>query len=197
MRNARLTEPGGRIELKLRKVSQLFHTLDASPFRESDLALEAEEYIVNWALELPKTAPIEIGIHLPPDEFSQSSASDIAAAIRDYFVLRSDAVSREMRELFKTGRLSLLIALVVLSFCLLLAWRIASLDEGPVSRIVQESFVILGWVAIWKPCDIFLYSWPPMARRRKLLRRLSEAAVTVDGDGPPSDGQFGTGSRKS
>ena len=27
----------GRIEMKLRKVSQLFSTLDPSPFRESDL----------------------------------------------------------------------------------------------------------------------------------------------------------------
>jgi hypothetical protein len=32
----------GRIEMKLRKVSQLFNTLDPSPFRESDLALQAE-----------------------------------------------------------------------------------------------------------------------------------------------------------
>ncbi len=174
MRNVRLTETGGRIELKLRKVSQLFHTLDPSPFRESDLALEAAEYIVDRALELPETATIEIIIHLPPDEISQSSASDLAAAIRDYFSLRTHAVSKEMRELFKTGRLSLLIALVVLSFCLLLAWQIARLDEGRVSRILQESFVIFGW-------------------RRKLLRRISEAAVTVAGDGPRSDDQPGTG----
>jgi hypothetical protein len=37
----------GRIEMKLRKVSQLFNTLDPSPFRESDLALQTEDYIVS------------------------------------------------------------------------------------------------------------------------------------------------------
>ncbi|HEY6412498.1 MAG TPA: hypothetical protein VIX42_02350 [Edaphobacter sp.] len=180
-----MTESTGRIELKLRKVSQLFHTLDPSPFRESDLSLQAEEYIVDSALELPKTVPIEIVIHLPWDEFSQSSAFDISGAIKSYFGLRSKAVSGEMRELFKVGRLSLVVALLVLSFCLLLAWAIGSgLKEGPVSQILQESFVIFGWVAIWKPADIFLYSWPPIARRRKLLSRLAEATVTVDGDAP-------------
>ena len=184
MRSASATEPG-RIELKLRKVSQLFHTLDPSPFRDSDLALEAEEYIVDRALELPKAAPIEIVIHLPCDEFSQSSASDIADAIKGYFGLRIRDVSREMRELFKTGRFSLVVAVGVLSFCLLLAWGIGlRLKEGHVSHILQESFVIIGWVAIWHPSNIFLYSWPPLARRRKLFRRLSEAIVTVDGDAP-------------
>jgi len=185
--DASLTEPRGRIELKLRKVSQLFHTLDPSPFRESDLALEAEEYIVDRALELPKSGPIEIVIHLPWDDFSQASASDIAGAIKGYFDLRSRDMSREMRELFKTGRLALFVALIVLSFCLVLAWGIGrNLKEGPVSQILQESFVIIGWVAIWHPSNIFLYSWPPMARRRKLFLRLSEAIVTVDGDAPKS-----------
>jgi hypothetical protein len=185
MKNTQRTRPTASIELKLRKASQLFHTLDPSPFRQSDLSAEAEEYIVAWALELPKTAPIEIAIHLPFDEFSQSSASDIAGAIKSYFGLRSEAVSREMRELFKTGRLAALVALIVLSFCLVIAWVIGSnLKEGPFTQILQESLVIFGWVAIWHPSNIFLYSWPPLARRRKLLRRLSEATVTVDGDAP-------------
>jgi len=185
MSDTPLTQPTGRIELKLHKASQLFHTLDPSPFRESDLAPEAEEYIVNSALELPKTAPIEIVIHLPWDEFSQSSASDLAGAIKGYFAHRADAMASEMRELFKTGRLAALVALIVLSFCLVFAWFIGStLKEGPFTQILQESFVIFGWVAIWKPSDIFLYSWPPLARRRKLLRRLAEATVTVDGEAP-------------
>lgn len=43
----------GHIEMKLRKVAQLFDTMDPSPFRESDLAVQAEEYIVGRAMELP------------------------------------------------------------------------------------------------------------------------------------------------
>jgi hypothetical protein len=185
MNNAPPTEATGRIELKLRKVAQLFDTLDPSPFRESDLDARAESYIVESALELPKNAPIEIVIHLPRDEFSQASASDVSGAIKSYFRLRSDAVSGEMRELFKTGRLSLIVALIVLSICVVIAWLIGlGFKEGPLAHILQESFLIFGWVAIWKPSDIFLYSWPPLARRRKLLRRLAEANIKVDGDAP-------------
>ena len=177
------TEPVkvGRIEMKLRTVSQLFHTLDPSPFREKDLAKDAEDYIVDQAEELPNGIQIDIILHLPAEELSQSSAIDIASAVKEYFNLRSHNTSREMRELFRTGRLSLLVGLIVLSSCLLLGWLFArKLDEGPFPDILRESFLILGWVAIWKPSEIFLYAWPPLVRRRKLFRRLSRANVRVE-----------------
>lgn len=185
-----MATPTGRIEIKLRKVSQLFNTLDPSPFRESELALEAEDYIVARALELPIDVPIEIIVHLPADELSRASANDIVIAVKDHFDLRSQALTREMRELFKTGRLSLAIGISILSLCLLLGWLLLrKLGESPVSQILKESFLIFGWVAIWKPSDIFLYEWPPIARRRKLFRRLSSAKVVLDNEFPCIPGQ--------
>jgi hypothetical protein len=38
---------------------------------------------------------------------------------------------------------------------------------------------ILGWVANWKPMEIFLYNWWPIAQRRNLYLRLSRAEVEV------------------
>ena len=169
-----------RIEIKLDRTSQLFHTLDPSPFRASDLASEAETYIVDSARELPGNSAIEIIVHLPPDEFARTSASDIAGAIRTYFSLRQQSASREMRELFKTGRLALVVGLTVLSVSLLISWFFTqNNDDGPLFGILSEGFVIFGWVAIWRPSEIFLYSWYPIWRRRKLLGRLAEARVTV------------------
>ena len=54
--------------------------------------------------------------------------------------------------------------------------RISAL-QFPFQRLVEESFLILGWVANWRPLEIFLYDWWPLVRRRDLYRRLSEAAV--------------------
>lgn len=173
----------GRIEMKLRRVSQLFDTLDPSPFRETDLAPQAEDYIVHRALEFSSRVPIEMVIYLPLDELRKTHVSDIAAAVRYYFGLRSEAVSRELSELFKTGRLSLVVGLVILFFCLSLGWILSErMTGGPFSRALSESFLILGWVAIWKPLETFLYAWPPIAARRKLFDRLSGATVLLDED---------------
>jgi hypothetical protein len=85
-----------------------------------------------------------------------------------------------MAELFQTGRLSLVIGPAILSVDLLLGWIfVERMSEGPFFRILTESFLILGWVAIWKPPEILLYAWPPIAARRKRFHCLSEATVVL------------------
>jgi hypothetical protein len=43
--NCRIEDGHVLIELKLRKVNQLFNTLDPSPFLDRDLDADAEQYI--------------------------------------------------------------------------------------------------------------------------------------------------------
>ena len=55
----------------------------------------------------------------------------------------------------------------------------AALRPTPLSYLVQQSLTIFGWVANWRPIEIFLYDWLPIVRRRKLFRRLSQAQVEL------------------
>jgi hypothetical protein len=167
------------IELRLRDASQLFNTLDPFPFRERDLSLEAEQYIVDRAEDLSEEAPIHIVVHLDSDPSKQSATADVAAAITTWFAGREEAESKAIRALFRDGRRAFLIGIVILSVCLLVAWKFSLSFEGPFARILQESFVIVGWVVIWRPAEIFLYDWLPLVRRRKLYRRLAGSIVSV------------------
>jgi hypothetical protein len=70
--------------------------------------------------------------------------------------------------------------LVVFIACLAVAWRLyATLADYAFARIVRESFVILGWVAMWKPIELLVHERLPIARRRRLYRSLAEAEVMV------------------
>jgi hypothetical protein len=53
------------------------------------------------------------------------------------------------------------------------------LVEFPFGSLLRQSFLILGWVANWRPLEIFLYDWWPLARRRDMYRRLSAATVEI------------------
>lgn len=177
----------GVIALRLREVSQLFNTLDPFPFRDRDLARDAEEYIIGWAEELPKSAAIRVQVHLPAAEAARYGAADLGAVIANCFNDRARAQSKALRDLFRDGRVALLIGITVLSACLLLAVQFAlRFGEGTLSRIVQESLVILGWVVIWRPAEIFLYEWLPIVRRRALYQRIAAATVTLE-PVPPAD----------
>lgn len=185
----------GVIELRLRDGAQLFNTLDPFPFHERDLSADAERFIVEWARELPKDSPIGILIHLQSGAEDAARTGDLANAITGWFEARAQAESRALRELFRDGRVGFLIGIGVLALCLLLSWFLSQRFEEPFARVVSESFVIIGWVVIWRPAEIFLYDWLPLVRRRKLYRRLAEATVSVRGAGDGSESQNAAASR--
>jgi hypothetical protein len=168
------------IQIQIDEVAQLFHNLDPFPFREKDLSKDAEEFIVSWARELPADQPIRIIVHLPPAQVSRPEAGELNTALTEYFDYRARATSLELNELFRVGRRALAIGLAVLSFCVVAVQTAAvSLTPHPIGRVIQESLMIFGWVANWRPIEIFLYDWWPIVRRRNLYRRLSLADVEL------------------
>jgi hypothetical protein len=184
----------GLIELRLRTLAQLFHTLDPSPFREQDLSAEAEEYIAGCASELPSDAALRIVIHLPPAECEAARATGLGTVVQGYFSGREQHERQARRALFRDGRIALVIGLAILSTCLVLSWRLeAALREAAFGKVIEEGLVIVGWVAIWRPAEIFLYDWLPIERRRRLMGRLARADVTLAPDDGPAAPQTGGG----
>jgi hypothetical protein len=168
------------IELRVKDPRQLYNSLDPSPFHEKDLDDDAEEYIVGWARELPADASFRIVIDLPAEEAGKEGALHLEEAMRNYFAYRSQVIVRDLKELFRLGRRALAIGLTALS-CTLVAGHLVTtyLLTGTAGHFIQEGLLIFGWVANWKPAEIFLYDWWPLARRRDLYRRLAAARVEV------------------
>ena len=172
--------PESAIEVSVQNAAQLFETLDPMPFRDRDLDRNAEAYIVDWARELPRDHALRIVIHMPQSQMQSHPAGETAEALARFFAYRADAVSRELRELFRIGRMSLAIGVTVLFGCVAAAQFADHLITSmPLGRIVQESLVIMGWVANWRPLEIFLYDWWPLNRRRLLYRRLAAAKIEL------------------
>jgi hypothetical protein len=172
--------PAAAIEIRVERTAQLFHTLDPFPFREKDLDPSAEKYIVDWARELGPGHPLRIVIHLPAKESGDGGRSEIAGAFENFFNYRAAVVAGDLKDLFRIGRRSLSIGILVLAVCLTVARSIPSGSQASTfGWILQQSVVILGWVANWRPLEIFLYDWWPLARRRDLYLRLAAARVEL------------------
>ena len=173
------------IDIRLRHLSQLFGSFEPSPFREGTLTRGAEEYFLRRVKEQPADQPVRIVIRLPEKEMTRCPPFDIAAALTGHFAACAAIEAKKIREAIRTWRQAALIGFAVLSVCLFLAWHISNnLPARPMTRILQESFVILGWVSVWKPIETFLYELLPSAKRRRehLLLRLSSAEIVVHGE---------------
>ena len=39
--------------------------------------------------------------------------------------------------------------------------------------------MVIGWVALWRPVEMYLYDWWPLRRESRLLERLSRMPVSL------------------
>lgn len=167
------------LELNLHELDQLFNTMDPSPFHEKDLDHDAEEFIVSWAQEFHRHEPVDLVIHLsklPEKHDAQRTAEE---AIHNYFAYRARLNDLEFKRLMKQGRLSLLVGFSFLGVCFLLIelWLIKT--SSPLLGFFKEGLLIAGWVAMWKPLEIYLYDWWPLRRRGQIFEKLSRMPVLV------------------
>jgi hypothetical protein len=154
--------------------------MDPSPFRERDLAPEAEEFIVGWARELARDAPLALVVHLDRPAGLPEEPAILRDAIREFFTVRAETTGRRLRQLFRVGRTSLMIGLLFLVVTVLAGDLVAKALAGRrPGEILQESLLIGGWVAMWRPLEVFLYDWWPIRQEARLYDRLGAMPVRI------------------
>jgi hypothetical protein len=177
MKTSRL--PVHRLELRVSELMQLFHSLDPTPFLHRDFDRSAEAYIDNWAREFPPDSRLQITIHLEHPPATVNPTVLMTKAVHNHFDYRASLMRAELRQLLRQGRTSLCIGLAFVAVCLLIADTITQAGGGDVHTIARESLTLVGWVAMWRPVEIFLYDWWPLVRRIRVYKNLRYARVRV------------------
>lgn len=174
------------VRLYLGELRQLFDSMDPAPFRERDLDPKAAEYIVDSAREAPSGAPLALVVQLGREAGDESTAALLRDAVHEHFGRCAQGKRRQLRALFRTGRISLVIGLGFLAVAIALAQHLGELIEHEgYSWMLSESLIIGGWVALWRPMEIFLYDWWPIAAEARLFDRLAAMPVGLRGAGAP------------
>jgi hypothetical protein len=157
---------------------RLFNSIDPAPFRDRDLDPAVVQYVVEWAEDLPADAALRVCVRL--DRASVTDTALVRVAFAENFRQAAASKRREVRRLFRDGRISLVIGLVFVTAAILIGESITLLTgDSPYARIIADSAVIGAWVALWHPINIFLFDWWPIRRRAVLYNRLSGADVAV------------------
>ena len=174
----RLNAGHGSLEISLTRIDQLFNSLDPSPFHEKDLDDDAERYLVSWAQELHRDAPLSLTLHLRESPADPHPETWITQAIARHFDERAQFARLEFKRLMRQGRVSLAIGLTCIVCFLLIAQWLGS-TSGMYSGLLRESFSVAGWVAMWRPMQIYLYDWWPVRARIKLYLRMARMPVAL------------------
>jgi hypothetical protein len=167
------------VEVHLRELRALFNSLDPAPFLDKDLDDEAEQYIVGAVEEFPLATPLKLVLHVPATAPHDPGQALLVESIRGYFDYRAAHAGRRLNLLLRQGRLSLLIGIGFLFACLGARTVVAGTLTGTLREILAEGLVISGWVAMWRPLQIYLYDWWPLVRHRRILRKIRDLPVEL------------------
>jgi hypothetical protein len=133
---------------------------------------------VSWAKEHSSRKPYKLIVHLGQATERPDAERILSESIRNYFADRAEMNRRELKQLLHYGWISLVIATLFLGLCVTVA---ASFDPelGVFVRILRAGLIILGWVAMWRPLDVYLYRWWPVHRLGQIYKGLSRMPVEI------------------
>ena len=171
--------PVHRLALRVRELAQLFNSMDPTPFLNKDLDPEANAFIETWAAGYAPGSRFHITIHLEQWPADGDPSEMLTAVIHNHFTYKAERKRLALNHLLQQGRLSLAIGLVFVTLCLFAADAIGKYGTYTGSSIARESLTIIGWVAMWRPMQIFLYDWWPLLRQIRLYQRLGIAHIQV------------------
>lgn len=171
--------PIHRLALRVREIAQLFNSLDPTPFLNKDLDPKAESFIESWASGFAPGARFHITIHLEQWPSDGDPTEMLSGAIHNNFSYKAERTRTALKLLLQLGIMNLIIGLIFVTLCLLAANAIRQFGPNAGSSIARESLTIIGWVAMWRPLQTFLYDWWPLQRQIRLYQQLSDAHIQV------------------
>jgi hypothetical protein len=168
-----------RLALRVREIAQLFNSMDPTPFLNKDLDPGANTFIESWASVYPSNSHFHITIHLELWPEDGDPTGMLTEAIHNHFSYKAHQTRKSLKLLLSQGRMSLAIGIVFVSLCLLGADAINHLGNNAGYNIASQSLTIAGWVAMWRPMQIFLYDWWPLEKQIRLYQMLGRANIQV------------------
>ena len=173
------------VEVGVKNSRQLFNEQDPAPFRVRDLDPQFVIYLVSAVEEFPLRSKIKIRI-LSADENDLKPENSVIVSedIQTYFQYESKLAQSKLHKRHRTARYFFIIGSLTLIACLSVAQFISTIKSAPtVAKIVGEGFVIIGWVAMWRPIEDLLYSWWPIREQRQYFDKIARLDVEVVGSG--------------
>jgi hypothetical protein len=170
---------GEIIDVHVAELRQFFNPIDPAPVPERELDPRIEAFVVEWAREVAYDVPLALRVRTGSDQLDAEEMAMVKAAVHRFFSAQAMSARRRLRHLFQRGRISLVIGLAVLTLFTVAGQMIAPRLSGGFARVVVEGLSIGGWVAMWRPIEVFLYDWWPIRAEARLYDRLAAMPVQI------------------
>ena len=166
------------IVLQLRSAEDIFYHFIIPLSSKRLLNPDVEQVIIEEVESLSPDAGICLVLRITGDQVYDET--EITSAIKRHFEYQHNRAIKEIAASRRLGWKSLIIAFLFL----LAMYFLSKIVTGWLSNTgwaipVKELFMVLAWVALWRPAELLLYEWRPFKRKAKLFDRISRCNVQI------------------
>jgi len=167
------------LHLNIGSFDTVFDNRDPETLPRRRLDPEWLEYVLETIDDLPRSTALDMTLHTSSAALGKWKETDLAQSLREHFETYDMRLRMRVRENFRTGRTILLLGVLILIVFTGLSVLFEQFDLGVFHRIFTEGFLIIGWVALWRPVDILLYDWWPIVAERRKIARILKGIITI------------------
>lgn len=167
------------LPLVLETVAQASETTIPLPLPYRKLNAEVLEYLEDVAQQVPKGEEARIVVYLPMEEIQPGFEQKLNKVLDIYGDARLEKLKREEKRALGASLSALAWGFAFMLVCQIIG-VLADFPEHPtLTNTISEGFLVLGWVALWKPFETLLFDWRPSVERTKLHERLAAMPVVL------------------
>jgi hypothetical protein len=165
------------VYVHVRRLGQLFNSLDPSPFWERDLDRSAGEFIEDEFSDKPRDRAWVLEVSTEEDQ--DFNTKDVQSAVTTYYQRMLASASKQIRDKGWIGQWALVVGVIVFLACMILRELFEQRLASGSPRLLDEGLIVLAWVAVWIPVEQLVYDLAPLLRARRFYRRLAQVRVHV------------------
>ena len=179
-------ENSSTIILRLKDSKHMFVSSETPPFGVDGLPISGMEYLFNQ-LSVQKSLSIsKLRIQFPASLLSTFKFSEIDQQIKKFCSYKIDQIDNEKSELTREGLHALQSGGIFLAVSLLLATLVQRFALLPdlLQEFAVEGLLIVGWVGLWHPIEIFIYGLWPYRKEKKIYEHIANMEIELVPDKP-------------
>lgn len=170
------------VDIAAARIEDLYNYYDKSaPYLKKDLEPELVDYLVDCVREVGGEAfALRFSLDSPVEPEQRSRLQE---SLGRYFLYLKDLQLRELKSMFRTSLILLLVGIAILT---LSVWvnRLIEADETVISRVFAEGLTVAAWVSLWEALANFLINWTPHRRQIRLYESIVAAPVLFSEPAP-------------
>lgn len=165
--------------LKIGSLNALFDDRDPESLPLRRLNPEWLEYVFDMMNDMPGNGKVHLSLQTNQDILGAWKVETLAMSLHEHLKDHDELLRRRLKGNFQKGRSALGVGLITLVIFTALSEATTLLYLGIFQQVLEEGFLIFGWVALWRPIEILLYDWWPIAEDRKKIKRLLAGHIKV------------------